>query len=617
MPSRSKQKQRQGRANLREPRLFLQLQGYPFAALPEKERDRFLSKWTALLNAVNGKARISIYAAWDSIEGFRFRRLLFFAEGLDYGLLAQLGYEPRPAAEPPRPKPVKASRGLLELEDGAYAKAYTVMKLPDSLPEAWPLELIYAADEIHFLMEPVEPAKARQMIDRRLLRLQSVLRGSTTWQLEQEAYKLQQLQSLLGGKARLVKIAIILVVRGSGPEEARERGRRLEELLASRMVEYASGPGFYQKRLYSLEWTVPVFHYIDTLSAQALYPLVQEQLADFGGFYLGYDLDTGEPVIFNPYARPNYNVVVLGETGSGKSMTLKVYIRRWWAAGLGEKIVVVDPEGEYIGIREYLATGLAGYELSKDAAGERGGLGLDPVRLWRIGIIGLDEAVDIVQEYYRVPDELRGELVDVLGEADGVLEAARLAEERSPELARYLKAAEADSWIYRGEPPLPEGRGAVYALAGIRSRRARALVGALLALVVSSRLRSSLLVVDEGWMFSRYPSLMAMFADIARRGRKRGVNFLFATQRPHDVLRSEHGRTILEQSATILLLRLNEASLEAVKPLYQLSEAEEEQLLDAEPGQGILRVAGGWRLRIYVQPTEEELRVFSTKPGEW
>ena len=592
-----------------EPRLLLQVSGYPFAALPEKERDRFLSKWTALLNAVNGRARVSIYALWDMVEGFRFRRLLFFTEGIDYGLLAQLGYEPRPAAEPQRPRPVKAAGGLLELEDGTYAKAYTVMKLPDSLPEAWPLELIYVSDEIHFLIEPVEPAKARRMIDQRLLRLQSVLRGSTTWQLEQEAWKLQQLQQLLGGRARLVKIAIVLVVKGSNPEEVRERAKRLEELLASRMVEYISGPGFYQKRLYSMEWTVPVFHYVDTLSAHALYPLVQEQLADFGGFYLGYDLDTGEPVVFNPYARQNYNVVVLGETGSGKSMTLKVYARRYWAAGLGEKIVIVDPEGEYIGVREYIATGLAGYEIRHGRD-----LGLDPVKLWRLGVIGLDEAVDVIQEFYKVPDDLRGELVETVSDSDNM---AGLAEKSSGDLARYTKAITADKWIYEGEPPLPSGRGAVYSLRGIRSRRAKALVGALLSLVIASRLRNSLLVVDEGWMFSQYPSLMAMFADIARRGRKRGVNLLFATQRPHDVLRSEHGRTILEQSATILLLRLNEASLEAVKPLYQLSEAEEEQLLDAEPGQGILRVAGGWRLRVYVQPSQEELKVFSTRPGGW
>ncbi|WP_338250010.1 VirB4 family type IV secretion system protein [Pyrodictium abyssi] len=595
----------------------MQVNGYPFAALPEKERDRFLSKWTALLNAAAGRARVSVYAMWDAVEGFRFRRLLFFTEGLDPGLLAQLGYEPRPAAEPYRPRPVKATRGLLELEDGSYARAYTVMRLPDSLPEAWPLELGYAADEVHLLLEPVEPARARGMLDRKLSMLMSAQQGSVTWQLESEAYRLQQLQQLLGGKARLVKIAIVIIVRGSSLGEVRERARRLEELLSSRMVEYASGPGFYQRRLYNLEWTVPVFHYIDTLSAQALYPLVQEQLADFGGFYLGYDLDTGEPVVYNPYARPNYNVVVLGESGSGKSMTLKVYVRRWWAAGLGQQVIIVDPEGEYVGIREYLATGLAGYELSKDAAEERGGLGLDPVKLYRRGVIGLDEAVDVVQEFYRVPDELRGELVEAVSESESVLGAARLAEERGTGLERYLKAAGADSWIYEGEPPLPTGRGAVYTLAGIRSRRARALVGALLALVVSSRLRNSLLVVDEGWMFAQYPALMAMFADIARRGRKRGVNFVFASQRPHDVLRSEHGRTILEQSATVLLLRLNEASLEAVKPIYNLSEAEEEQLLDAEPGQGILRVAGGWRLRVYVQPTPEELRVFSTRPGEW
>ena len=70
-----------------EPRLFLQVSGYPFAALPERERDRFLSKWTALLNAVNSRARVSIYALWDSVEGFRFRRLLFFTEGLDLSLI--------------------------------------------------------------------------------------------------------------------------------------------------------------------------------------------------------------------------------------------------------------------------------------------------------------------------------------------------------------------------------------------------------------------------------------------------------------------------------------------------------------------------------------------------
>jgi len=605
-----RRRQRQGKKpRPRKPSLVLQVQGFPFAALPEKERDRFLSRWVALLNAVSGRARISIYAMWDAVEGFRFRRLLFFAEGIDYGLLIQLGYEPQPAVEPPRPVVRRIGRGVLELEDGTYAKAYTAMKLPDSLPEAWPLELIYVADEVHFLIEPVEPAKARRMIDQRLLRLQSVLRGSTTWQLEQEAWKLQQLQQLLGGKARLVKIAIVLVVKGSEPGEARERARRLEELLATRMIEYASGPGFYQKRLYSLEWTVPVFHYVDTLSARALYPLVQEQLVDWGGFYLGYDLDTGEPIVYNPYARPNYNVVVLGETGSGKSMTLKVYIRRWWAAGLGQQIIVIDPEGEYVGVREYLATGLAGYEIEH---GRR--LGLDPIVLWKRGVIGLDEAVDIIQEFYKVPDSLRGELVEAVSDSGNM---AELVEKSSDDLARYTKAITADKWIYEGEPPLPSGRGAVYSLRGIRSRRAKALIGALLSLVIASRLRNSLLLVDEGWMFSQYPSLMAMFADIARRGRKRGVNFVFATQRPHDVLRSEHGRTILEQSATVLLLRLNEASLEAVKPVYNLSETEEEQLLDAEPGQGILRVAGGWRLRVYIQPTTEELKVFSTRPGEW
>ena len=79
------------------------------------------------------------------------------------------------------------------------------------------------------------------------------------------------------------------------------------------------------------------------------------------------------------------------------------------------------------------------------------------------------------------------------------------------------------------------------------------------------------------------------------------------------MLRNDAGRTILEQSSTVLLLRLGEASLEAIRELYRLSDAETTALLEARPGEGVLR-AGPWRLSIYIQPTSEELRTFSTRP---
>jgi len=46
---------------------------------------------------------------------------------------------------------------------------------------------------------------------------------------------------------------------------------------------------------------------------------VSEDLLDEGGVFLGYS-STNAPVFFNPFARNNYNMVVLGETGSGKSL---------------------------------------------------------------------------------------------------------------------------------------------------------------------------------------------------------------------------------------------------------------------------------------------------------
>ena len=132
--------------------------------------------------------------------------------------------------------------------------------------------------------------------------------------------------------------------------------------------------------------------------------------------------------------------------------------------------------------------------------------------------------------------------------------------------------------------------------------------------MLARRLRSkSLLVVDEGWMWAEYPALMSLLAETSRVGRKYGVNFLFLTQRPSDVLENPSGRTILEQSSTVLLLRLNEASLEAIREVYRLTDSEEQRLLEARPGEGVLR-AGSWRLSIYVQPSRQELKLFSTRP---
>ncbi|MEM1819335.1 MAG: hypothetical protein QW399_04270, partial [Sulfolobales archaeon] len=184
------------------------------------------------------------------------------------------------------------------------------------------------------------------------------------------------------------------------------------------------------------------------------------------------------------------------------------------------------------------------------------------------------------------------------------------------QLSRYLQGAlaEPDVYVFRGEPPNISSS-AIFGLRNVRSKRLKVLISALIATYAYNRLltkaRRSVFFVDEAWLFMETPSILGLFENIARRGRKYGVVFMYVSQRAEDLARAPQGRTILEQSATSLILRQEPEGRDAVKQIYKLSEAEADFLVNAPTGTGILK-AGRKRLTLQVTPTEEELKIFST-----
>jgi type IV secretion system protein VirB4 len=88
-------------------------------------------------------------------------------------------------------------------------------------------------------------------------------------------------------------------------------------------------------------------HYADSESLKPLFPLISEELYDENGVFLGVS-GTGNPVLLDVWSKPNLNFVIVSVEGSGKSMTVKVYLKR--LCELDDKIlyVGVGPESEYI-----------------------------------------------------------------------------------------------------------------------------------------------------------------------------------------------------------------------------------------------------------------------------
>lgn len=129
--------------------------------------------------------------------------------------------------------------------------------------------------------------------------------------------------------------------------------------------------------------------------------------------------------------------------------------------------------------------------------------------------------------------------------------------------------------------------------------------------------QGGIIFVDEAWRFSKNPTVLTLFENVARRGRKYGLIFVYISQGVTDLAESQEGRSILEQAATTILLHHDDSSKDILKDIYKLSDWEFEYLRKANPGEGYLRMkttSGDYKMAIYILPTREELDVFSTSP---
>jgi ABC-type dipeptide/oligopeptide/nickel transport system ATPase component len=593
----------------------------PFQLLHQEDQDRLTKTFASVLNSLND-AVIYIKNVFDFYE----------YEGTQYPVTITkfyLGSKDEPPAlfvmqdvEDPtkvRPSVTRELPDKVVLSDGSLAKVYVAYNYPDHLPDGFLYEYYGVADEIFARFRQVEQYKAIRMVSHARLRAESMLSGRVTPEIERKVQKLRDLTATITGSARLFEVYLYIIIRGKSEDELREKEYKVKEVANARLVSLEA-PRYIQRELYELKTTVSAFtsftiekNFLDSTSAEAFYPFISEDLIDENGIFLGIS-GSNSPVLLNPYKRNNYNIVILGETGSGKSMTAKVFLRRS-RHRLNVGINGIDPENEYVkpGVAEEL-----GVKPVIIRPGQK--LGLDLMRFVREGLIDPTDGAELLADLYFVPQELRPRLrrLFVSSNAETIFEFVdELRQAQDKDLLKYLEAIESppDSYVYDGDP-VDVSDNVVFGIKELRSQRLKVVVSSLLALLLQKKMLSGrqLLFVDEAWIFSEYPAVLNLLQEIARRGRKYGDIFMYITQRPWDVYATPEGRTILEQSATAILLRQRSTATEVLQKAYGLSQAEVDFLLTANPGQGIIR-AGNYKLSIQILPTREELEKFSTSPA--
>ena len=96
-------------------------------------------------------------------------------------------------------------------------------------------------------------------------------------------------------------------------------------------------------------------HTFDRGSMATVFPFVNAEAGMDTGIPIGINKQTGLPLIFDNFSSSltNYNMIIFGKSGSGKSVTIKTIMARS-AVLMGVENLVLDAEGEYVVVAEAL-----------------------------------------------------------------------------------------------------------------------------------------------------------------------------------------------------------------------------------------------------------------------
>ena len=111
----------------------------------------------------------------------------------------------------------------------------------------------------------------------------------------------------------------------------------------------------FQSNLPLMQDKVKKTHTFDRRSMGTVFPFTTSEVGHPTGIPLGFNKQTGVPILFDNFhsSLANYNMVIFAKSGAGKSVTMKTLISRS-AVLMGIQSLALDAEGEYSIVAESL-----------------------------------------------------------------------------------------------------------------------------------------------------------------------------------------------------------------------------------------------------------------------
>ncbi len=419
------------------------------------------------------------------------------------------------------------------------------------------------------------------------------------------------------GTDKFFELGVYITIYEDSVKELDETENKIRGLLESQLV-FAKPATF--RMLDAFNSTLPtdddrldVHTSLNTEPLSSLFPFISFDLTSNSGILYGINTHNNSLVLFDRFKLENYNSVVFGKSGGGKSYTIKLEILR--SLVFGTQVLILDPEDEY----KYLADTVGGsavkISINSDhhvnpfdlPAPKEGESSADVFRSHILDLAGLmklilgaltpeesailDEALiqtyaikDIVPEsdYTQLPPP-------VLGDLQSILEGLTGAESMATRLKKYTEGTFAGFLNHPTNVPL-DNQMVVFGIRDMEEELRPIAMYLILNFVwvkVRRDIKKRIILVDEAWVLMKYDVGADFLSNIAKRCRKYYTGLTTISQDIPDFLASPQGKTILTNSSIQILMKQSPAAINVVQQTFNLTDSEKFYLLEARVGFGL------------------------------
>ena len=250
-----------------------------------------------------------------------------------------------------------------------YARSFFVSELPRmaTFPELFRDMYVFGDINTSVYINPIPESRSQNELNRTINELETerivaadrgnINREST---LAQKRFEAEQLRDeIAAGYNKLFEASVISTLFTYSLEDL----DRYTKLLATEMSKslvgiksaWAMQEEAFKSNLPLMNDKVKKVHTFDRRSMATVFPFTTSEVGHPTGIPLGFNKQTGVPILFDNFhpSLTNYNMVIFAKSGAGKSVTMKTLISRS-SVLMGIESLALDAEGEYTVVAEAL-----------------------------------------------------------------------------------------------------------------------------------------------------------------------------------------------------------------------------------------------------------------------